>query len=125
MVNNEREVLGVSLSNWMRFIERIGIPAGALFAIIISGTYVVGWVLGPPIVNGHVKFLEKTATALDGMIESQEKMTIILQDVGDTSSDMDPFMRVVHDEHIIHGQKIDDVAETLDKVYHEVRDENE
>ena len=116
-------MLGVSFASWMRFLERIGIPTVALGAIIISGSYIVGWVLGPPIINGHVQFLEKTATALDGMIESQEKMTTILQDVGDTSSDMDPFMKVVHDEHIVHGQKIDDVAETLDKVYDKVKED--
>ena len=100
------------VASWVSIIERVGISV-----VLLCGLgYILGWKLGPRVVDGHLKFLDKTTEAMESLVLSQKKVIGKLDDVASVSKDTDKFMGIVQKEHATQEDKIDAVHDDVKKI---------
>jgi len=104
-------------------IQQVGVPTAFLIALL----YLVGWKLGPPVVDGHVKFLDQTTKTLTVMSETLQKTNEAIDTLNNSVTEIISsenrslnFMATVETAHKIHNDKLDKANAVLDEQTHKL-----
>lgn len=119
MKENNISFLKLSPQAWEALISKVGFPILALTIII----YLIGWKFGPQLVNGHLKFLERTASTVEKTSEAQREISVSVQKVNDSVADVlkhnmsaDDFYRKVAADHNSQLKELENVNDNLDNL---------
>jgi len=108
MANGETngKIWGVSIDKWVVVFQSVGVPTLiVLFLMWLAYSYV------PPIVDGHLKLLERTSETLAAMEKTLAQSNAILSEVNDVSQGTKLFMESVCDDHRVADEKLDIIIE--------------
>jgi len=108
MANGETNgrVWGVPIDKWVLVIQSVGVPTLiVLFLMWLAYSYV------PPIVDGHLKLLERTSETLEAMEKTLKQSNAILAEVSVVGQETRVFMQQVCQEHKTHDEKLDTIIE--------------
>jgi hypothetical protein len=116
VTNGTAKFWGVPLDKWLSTFQTIGIPTAFMIFVMY-----IAWCQIPPLVEGHVKLLERTGDTLESMDEALRQSNAILLEVNDTGKKTRLFMEMVVKDHQhfadgldINGKKIDANSSKLD-----------
>ncbi len=115
--DEQPQVKKMSTERWVALIERLGIP-GAFMFFICLGLY--QWV--PPVVDGHVKLLERTGDTLETMEKTLEQTNLLMKEVVETERKTEIFMAEVHAEHLSAQNALDTALEDHTKIMESLRE---
>lgn len=102
--------LGVSVDAWANLIERVGWSTIMLMF--------VGWMIWkyvPPVVDAHVKLLDRTGDTLESMDETLKQSNAILLEVSDVERETSAFMKHVDETHEKQNGKLDVIIDQTKK----------
>jgi len=95
-------VWGISIDKWVVVIQSVGVPTLIiLFLMWLAYSYI------PPVVDGHLKLLERTSATLEAMERTLAQSNDILLEVNDVSQGTKRFMQEVCDDHEVADKKLD------------------
>jgi hypothetical protein len=110
--NNEIvRVLGIPIDKLINIIQTLGIPT--LFMCFIL--YLV-WCYVPPVVNAHVRLLERTGDTLEKMDITLQQSNVILKSVSDVEQETKIFMGEARDSHTKAQLSLDKIESSINHV---------
>ena len=120
---NGDKIWGIPCTWISQFLAQVGIPGGFMFAMI----YLIGWVIAPPIIQAHVKFVESTGKTMDKMADTMESIDESQQSVTESVTEIrrieqrnDVFMGIVSEQHQMQLKKMDDMHVDVKDIKREV-----
>jgi len=120
---NGDKIWGIPCTFITSFISQVGVPAAFVFALI----YLIGWVIAPPLMDAHMKFIGTTTTTMEMMNDTMESIDQTQKDVGTSVDEIrkieqrsDIFMGIVHDEHQMQLDKLKDIHEDVKDISRKV-----
>ena len=102
--------IGLTVDRWVALIQTLGVPL-----LFMAFVLYMAWVHIPPLVNGHVKLLERTGDTLESMDATLKQSNAILSEVNATEMETKAFMQKVCSEHDSHTKKLDVIIDQTKK----------
>lgn len=96
--------LGVTLDKWVNLFQVVGFPT-----ILLSFLLYAAWCYIPPVVNGHIRLLERTGDTLESMDQTLRQSNEALAEVADIQRKSQAFMQSVETAHDIQIKKLDEI----------------
>jgi hypothetical protein len=104
------KIWGLTVDKWVALIQTLGVPL-----LFMAFVLYMAWVHVPPLVQGHVKLLERTGDTLESMDATLKQSNVILLEVGDAERDTKKFMDKVLDDHNTQCKKLDAIIDQTKK----------
>lgn len=101
-------IWGIPVDKAISILQTVGIPT--LFMIFIC---YMGWVYIPPVVQGHVRLLERTGETLEKMDDTLKQSNTMIQEVVDVERQTKAFINSVESAHGKAQQSLDKIEKAV------------
>ena len=85
---------GLSVDKWVGLFQSVGFPT-----LLVAFLLYTAWCYLPPVVQGHVKLLERTGDTLESMDKTLKQSNAILDEVNEVEQSTKTFMEQVMKWH--------------------------
>lgn len=108
--NNGTRFWGLTVDRWIALMQTLGVPV-----LFMAFVLYMAWVHIPPLVEGHVRLLERTGDTLESMDHTLKQSNAILNEVNETEVETKTFMQKVCSEHEAQQKKLDVIIDQTKK----------